>query len=272
MGGRATGFPCKFSAPCFGESSMKKTALITGGRRGIGRAIAARLSRDGFNVAINGTGEMPGGDAFGDITGEWIYIRGDISIKGDREKMIRETLERFGAIHVLVNNAGVAPLARADLLEMSEESFDRVMGINAKGNMFLTQEVAKAMLRQPVEGKKRGTIINISSCSAAVSSVNRGEYCVSKAAVSMLTTLYADRLAAEGIFVHEIRPGVIDTDMTSVVKEKYDALIAKGVFPIARWGTGEDVAAAASVFAGDDFLYTTGNYIDVDGGFHIRRL
>jgi NAD(P)-dependent dehydrogenase (short-subunit alcohol dehydrogenase family) len=166
----------------------------------------------------------------------------------------------------------VAPRVRADLLEMSEESFDYVMNINAKGNMFLTQSAAKIMLSQPLDGKKRGTIINISSCSASVSSVNRGEYCVSKAAVSMLTTLYADRLAAEGIYVHEIRPGVIETDMTGKVKEKYDDLIGKGIFPIARWGKSEDVAAAVSVFAGDNFLYTTGNVVDVDGGFHIRRL
>jgi len=251
---------------------MKKTALITGGRRGIGRAIAARLSRDGFNVAINGVNPPEEGDRFADIAGEYAYIQGDVSKADDRERMLDETLKRFGAIHVLVNNAGVAPKVRADLLEMTEESFDYVLAVNTKGNMFLTQAAAKIMMKQPPEGKKRGTIINVSSCSAEVSSVNRGEYCVSKAALSMLTLLYADRLASEGIFVHEVRPGVIDTDMTSKVKEKYDALIAKGTFPIARWGSPEDVAAAVSVFAGDDFLYTTGNYIDIDGGFHIRRL
>jgi NAD(P)-dependent dehydrogenase (short-subunit alcohol dehydrogenase family) len=173
---------------------------------------------------------------------------------------------------VLVNNAGIAPASRADLLDMSEESFDLVLGVNAKANMFLTQMVARQMLKQPVEGKKRGTIINISSCSAVVSSVNRGEYCVSKAAVSMLTLLFADRLAPEGILVHEIRPGVIATDMTSTVKEKYNRLIEEGAFPLARWGSPEDIAGAVSAFAGDDFLYTTGNFIDVDGGFHIRRL
>ena len=248
----------------------KKTAIISGGRRGIGRAIAARLSADGFNVVINGV--SPGDDDFSDISGDYIYVQGDVSSAGDRERIIAETLKRFGAIHVLVNNAGVAPNVRADLLEMSEESYDRVMGINTKGNMFLSQAAAKVMINQPLEGKKRGTIINISSCSAAVSSINRGEYCVSKAALSMLTMLYADRLAAEGIFVHEIRPGVIETDMTKGVKEKYDNLISQGTFPIARWGTPEDIAKAASVFAGDDFLYTTGNYIDIDGGFHIRRL
>ena len=251
---------------------MKKTALITGGKRGIGRAIAARLSRDGFNVAINDVIPLASGDSFDDIAGEYIYIQGDISNSADREKMLGETVKHFGAIHVLVNNAGVAPKVRADLLEMSEESFDHVVGINTKGNLFLSQAAANIMLKQPIEGKKRGTIINISSCSSEVSSINRGEYCVSKAAVSMLTLLFADRLASEGIFVHEVRPGVIETDMTSKVKEKYDNFIAKGTFPIARWGTAEDVASAVSVFAGEEFLYTTGNYIDVDGGFHIRRL
>ena len=253
---------------------MKKTALVTGGRRGIGRAIAVRLSRDGFNVVINGVTPQAQ-DRFEDIGaggGECLYVQADVSDRAGRQRLIDESLGRFGAIHVLVNNAGVAPKARTDLLEMSEESFDEVMGINARGNMFLTQLVAKQMLKQPVTGKKRGTIINISSCSAVVSSTNRGEYCVSKAAVSMMTLLYADRLAAEGILVHEIRPGVVATDMTSAVKEKYDRMIEEGFFPIARWGNPQDIAAAVSVFAGDDFLYTTGNFIDVDGGFHIRRL
>ena len=136
----------------------------------------------------------------------------------------------------------------------------------------IRKAVARQMISQPMAGRKRGTIINISSCSAEVSSTSRGEYCVSKAGVSMLTTLYADRLAAEGILVHEIRPGIIATDMTRAVTEKYDRLIQEGAFPLARWGTPEDIAGAVSAFAGDDFLYTTGNYIDVDGGFHIRRL
>ena len=251
---------------------MKKTALITGARRGIGRAIAARLSADGFNVAINAVSPPDTDDKFADMAGEYLYIQGDISNAQDRQRMLDQTLERFGALHVLVNNAGIAPKVRADLLEMSEESFDHLLAVNAKGNMFLSQATAKIMMKQPLEGKKRGTIINISSCSAAVSSINRGEYCVSKAAVAMLTLLFADRLASEGIFVHEIRPGVTETDMTSKVKEKYDGLIASGVFPIARWGKPEDVANAASVFAADNFLYTTGNFVDVDGGFHIKRL
>lgn len=251
---------------------MRKTAIITGGRRGIGRAIAARLSRDGFNVAINGISPQDESDTFDDIPGEVIYIQGDVSVREDRDKILQETLIHFGAINVLVNNAGVAPKTRGDLLQMSEESFDHVLAVNLKGTVFLSQEAAKIMLNQPVSGKKRGTIINISSCSAAASSTNRGEYCVSKAAVSMATLLFADRLAAEGIYVHEIRPGIIETDMTSAVKEKYDNLIDKGIFPIARWGKPGDVAAAVSVFAKDNFLYTTGNFVDVDGGFHIRRL
>jgi NAD(P)-dependent dehydrogenase (short-subunit alcohol dehydrogenase family) len=251
---------------------VKKTAIVTGSRRGIGRAVAARLSRDGFNLVINGQSPR-GDDDFADISGgEWIYVQADIGKREDRERLLEETLRRFGAIQLLVNNAGIAPGSRADLLDMSEESFDRVVGVNTKGNMFMTQAAARQMLKQEYSGKKRGTIINISSCSAEVSSVNRGEYCVSKAGVAMLTRLYADRLAGEGIFVHEIRPGIISTDMTSKVKEKYDALIGAGSFPIARWGTPEDVANAVSVFAGDEFLYTTGNHIDVDGGFHIRRL
>ena len=257
------------------QAVMEKTAIVTGGKRGIGRAIAARLSHDGFNVVINGKTPLADGDSFQDVAAggsEYIYVQADIGTSAGRRLIIEEAIKHFGAVHVLVNNAGMAPRTRADLLDMSEESFDEVIGVNTKGNMFLTQMVAKQMLKQDMTGKKRGTIINISSCSAVVSSTNRGEYCISKAAVSMLTTLYADRLAAEGILVHEIRPGVIATDMTSMVKEKYDHLIKEGAFPLARWGTPQDIAAAVSVFAGEDFLYTTGNYIDVDGGFHIRRL
>lgn len=255
---------------------MKKTAVITGGSRGIGYAIARRLGQDGFNVVIMDMNcEADYQENFAALTElgiEYLYVQGNICSAADRDRLVSAAVERFGGIHVLVNNAGVAPAVRADLLEMSEESFDRVVGINTKGNMFLTQTVVKQMIKQPVAGKKRGTVVNISSCSATVSSTGRGEYCVSKAGVSMLTTLYADRLASEGILVNEVRPGVIATDMTSTVQEKYDTMFANGSFPIARWGTGEDIAGAVSAFAGDDFLYTTGNYIDVDGGFHIQRL
>jgi NAD(P)-dependent dehydrogenase (short-subunit alcohol dehydrogenase family) len=258
---------------------MKKTAVITGGSRGIGFAVSLRLAGEGFNIVVAGKrSEEDCRESIQEIeelagtSAGVLYIRADVSRAEDRERIVSGTVSRFGAIDVLVNNAGTAPKQRADLLEMTEESFDYVLGINAKSTMFLTQSVVKQMLSQPLKGKKRGTVINISSCSAEVSSVNRGEYCVSKAGISMLTKLYADRLAGEGIFVHEIRPGVIRTDMTSQVTGKYDALIRNGAFPIGRWGEPEDVAAAVAAFAGDAFLYTTGNYVDVDGGFHIRRL
>ncbi len=255
---------------------MKKTALVTGGSRGIGFAIAKQLGIDGFNIVIV---DMNPQDAYQNnfemLTSqgtEYLYIQGNICKADDRQRTIDEAVAKFGGIHALVNNAGVAPSVRADLLEMSEESFDRVIGINTKGTMFFTQAVANQMLKQDYAGKKRGTIVNISSCSAVVSSIARGEYCISKAGVSMLTTLYADRLAKEGILVHEVRPGVIATDMTSAVQEKYNKMFEAGVFPIARWGTPEDIADAVSAFCSDKYLYTTGNYIDIDGGFHIQRL
>jgi NAD(P)-dependent dehydrogenase (short-subunit alcohol dehydrogenase family) len=255
---------------------MKKTALITGGSRGIGFAVSQRLSREDLNVVLVGKREQRECQENLDILSKegasWAYISADVSGSEDRKKIIEETISRFGRIDLLVNNAGVAPKVRADLLEMTEESWDYVIDTNTKSYMFLTQLAVKAMLNQEIVGRKRGTVINISSCSAEVSSVNRGEYCVSKAGISMLTKLYADRLALEGIFVHEIRPGVIKTDMTAGVTEKYDILISQGAFPIARWGSPEDVAEAVAAFAGDSFLYTTGNVVDVDGGFHIRRL
>lgn len=264
------------SALSLEDNIMKKVAIVTGSSRGIGYAIARRLGRDGFRVVVSATGPQEKYEqALAGLTAdgtEWRYIRCDIADHDSRLHLIEETVRQFGRIDVLVNNAGVAPKVRADLLDMTEESFDRVVGTNTKGNLFLTQAAAKQMLRQEPAGKKRGTIINISSCSAEVSSISRAEYCVSKAGVSMLTTLFADRLAGEGILVNEIRPGVIATDMTSAVTGKYDKLIADGAFPIARWGTPEDIANAVSAFANDDFLYTTGSYLDVDGGFHIKRL
>lgn len=259
------------------QMKSKRTAVITGGGRGIGFAICRQLSEDGFSVVVVSSSPVAryadNLNALSKQGADFIYVQADIANADDRQHIVDEAVAAFGGIHVLVNNAGVAPLERKDLLEMTEESFDRVVGINTKGNMFLTQLVAKRMISQePIEGS-RGTIVNISSCSAEVSSTSRGEYCVSKAGVAMLTMLYADRLAAEGIFfVHEVRLGVIDTDMTGAVRYKYDKLIADGVFPIARWGKPEDVANAVSALCSGKFSYTTGNYIDVDGGFHIRRL
>ncbi|MFA6504622.1 MAG: 3-ketoacyl-ACP reductase [Treponemataceae bacterium] len=255
---------------------MKQTAIITGGSRGIGYAITRQLGRDGYNVVVMSSSPeekyREALDALGAEGIAWLYFQGDIASQSDRLGLVAATVKRFGRVDVLINNAGVAPTVRSDLLEMTEESFDRVVGTNTKGTLFLSQAVAKQMLAQEIVGRKRGVIVNISSISAVVSSVNRGEYCVSKAGISMLTTLFADRLASEGIYVHEVRPGVISTDMTSKVKGKYDALIEQGVFPIKRWGQPEDVAGVVSAFCSDKFLYTTGNHIDVDGGFHIQRL
>ena len=255
---------------------MKKTAIITGGSRGIGFAITRQLGLEGYNVVLMARGDMevcrPHLNLLNADNTDWLYIQGTVDNAADRRRLVEEAVSKFGGIHVLVNNAGVAPATRTDLLDMTEESFDRVVGINTKGTLFVSQLVAKQMLMQDYVGAKRGTIINISSCSAEVSSINRGEYCISKAGISMVTTLFADRLAGEGIYVHEIRPGVISTDMTSTVREKYDKLIEAGAFPLKRWGTPEDIAAAVSVFCGESFLYTTGNYVDVDGGFHIKRL
>ena len=253
-----------------------RTALVTGGSRGIGLSIVKELGLHGYRVALMATRpeeEYPESTEILRKAGvDYFWFSGDISNSEDRKRVVLQALEALGTFDVLVNNAGVAPKVRADLLTMTEESFDSVIGTNTISNMFMTQAVALQMMKQPLHGDKRGTIINISSCSAEVSSVNRGEYCVSKAGISMLTKLYADRLAPEGIFVYEIRPGVIRTDMTSQVEEKYTELIKQGMFPIARWGVPEDVAKAVRAFCSDDFCYTTGNYIDVDGGFHIRRL
>lgn len=255
---------------------MNKTAIVTGSSRGIGLAIARQLAKDGYQIVMVATSAQEKNQAA--VNEIWSlgvacrYVQADIGSHDDRLRIVSEAVSAFGRIDALVNNAGIAPKVRADLLEMTEESFDRVVGVNTKGNMFLTQAVAKQMIRQELVNGRRGVIVNVSSCSAVVSSTSRGEYCVSKAGVSMLTTLYADRLAGEGILVNEVRPGVIATDMTSTVTAKYDRLIRDGVFPIARWGQPEDVADAVSALCSDKFRYTTGNYLDVDGGFHIARL
>jgi 3-oxoacyl-[acyl-carrier protein] reductase len=255
---------------------MQRIALVTGGSRGIGLAIVRQLAADGCAVVIldvNPQDQYPETFASLDQAGiHYLYVQGSISDPNDRESCLNQALARFGRIDILVNNAGIAPKVRADLMDMSEESFDRLISVNTKGTLFMTQTVARQMIRQePVDGK-RGIIVNISSMSAAVVSIGRGEYCISKAGVSMLTQLFAARLAPDGILVYEVRPGIIATDMTSGVKAKYDALFEQGICPIKRWGTPEDVAGAVSIFCSGKLDYTTGQYIDVDGGFHISRL
>ena len=243
---------------------MHRSAVVTGATRGIGRAVAERLAKDGFSVLAVGTSDFLDADKI-----PARYCRADISNADDRVRIVRTALDAFGGIDLLVNNAGVAPKVRADILEMTEESFDRVLSINLRGAFFLTQLVARAMLAHSAPGRM---IINVSSMSAYVSSVSRGEYCISKAGVSMATKLFADRLAGEGINVYEIRPGVIETDMTSMVQDKYDALISGGLTPIARWGQPDDIARAVSAIASGAFPFSTGEVFNIDGGFHLQRL
>jgi NAD(P)-dependent dehydrogenase (short-subunit alcohol dehydrogenase family) len=250
---------------------MRKTALITGGARGIGFGVALKLASEGFNIAVIATrNQSEVQNQLNQLNNEGsdtLYLCGNIANVPDCESCVAKVIEKYKKIDVLVNNSGVAPKVRADILETSEESIDYVFNINIKGTFFMTQAVAKQMLRQ-----KDGIIINISSVSAYTSSVNRPEYCMSKSAVSMMTALFADRLAGDGIRVYEIRPGIIKTDMTSTVADRYDKMIEEGVFPIQRWGVPEDVAKAVAAFACGAFPYSTGEVINVDGGFHLRRL
>ncbi len=256
---------------------QKKVALITGAARGIGNGIALQLAKDGYSIAIMDV--LKKEDVAENITpieetgAKVLYIRGDITKSESRNEVVAETLAEFGRIDVLVNNAGVAPRVRMDILETTEESFDFVTGINLKGTFFLTQAVANQMIELTEKlSDYRPKIINIGSMSAYVSSVSRGEYCISKAGVSMVTKLFADRLAEYGVNVYEIRPGIILTPMTEVVKGKYDKLIEEGLTPIKRWGYPKDIANAVSAFCSDKFAFSTGEIVNVDGGYHIQRL
>ena len=245
---------------------MKKVALVTGVASGIGLAIAKKMLENGFAVV----GMSRRAETKESLAGEFTYVSGDISQGADRERFVEIACQRYGRIDVLVNAAGVAPKVRADLLDMSEESYDYVMNINTRGTLFLTQLVANTMIQNAEDAK--GCIVNISSLSAYTSSVNRGEYCISKAGVSMITKLFADRLAEYGIPVNEVRPGIIATDMTAGVQQKYDTLIENGLLPVHRWGTPEDVAEAVYALCSGSLPYVTGQSIEVDGGFHMRRL
>jgi 3-oxoacyl-[acyl-carrier protein] reductase len=263
---------------------MNRTALITGGARGIGRGIAIELAARGWNIAVNYKSneaaaeeaqrlcEQAAGDAGKKIRVE--PFRADVSDSAARQRLVHELQERYEVIDLLVNNAGIAPKIRADLLEATEESFDEMIRVNVKGAYFLTQALAKWMIAERAEGHAdyRPKIVTISSISAYTPSVNRGDYCISKAALSMLTPLYASRLAEHGINVYEIRPGIIETDMTAGVKAKYDDLIGKGLAPINRWGQPDDVAKAVAAIAEDLLPFSTGEVINVDGGFHLHRL
>jgi len=255
----------------------KKVAIVTGGTRGIGLGIVKCLITDGFSVMLNGVrAEESVSDLLTELKesgADVAYCAGDISDTDARENLITKTKEVFGALHVLVNNAGVAPKVRADLLDATEDSYDWVMDINLKGPYFLTQLAARWMVEQTKADETwQGSIININSVSATVVSVNRGEYCVSKAGLSMVTGLWAARLGEFGIPVYEVRPGITATDMTAGVTEKYDKLIAEGLTVTPRWGLPEDVGQAVASLAANHFPYSTGQAIMVDGGLTLPRL
>jgi 3-oxoacyl-[acyl-carrier protein] reductase len=255
----------------------KRVALITGSGRGIGRGIAIELARCRWTIVINDIGDQEPPH----LTLEQVQAAGsdgkiimaDITSTSDRERLVRDTLAAYGRIDLLVNNAGIAPRQRMDMLQVQPESMSEVLAVNLIGPFFLTQSVANVMLdliaRKVIE---HPAIVNISSVSAYAASPNRAEYCISKAGISMSTTLFADRLAGAGINVYEIRPGIIETPMTAGVKDKYDRLIANGITPIRRWGQPEDVGKAVTAIAEGYLPFSTGQVLDVDGGFHIQHL
>lgn len=249
-------------------------ALITGAARGIGAAIAAELAARGCDIAVLDVADAAETIATAEAAGRrGLAVVGDVRLAADRARTLAEIEQAFGRLDVLVNNAGVAPKVRADLLEATEESYDRVMGINLKGPYFLTQAAARWMIRQRTERCDDWMcIVNISSISAYAASPARGEYCLSKAGVSMATKLWAARLAEHGIGVYEVRPGIIATDMTAAVKDKYDKLIDEGLTPIRRWGQVADVARAVAACVAGELPFSTGEVINVDGGFHLRVL
>lgn len=248
-----------------------KHMIVSGCARGIGAAVVRKLLSEGYYVTGMSRTDADTVTALF-ASDRFHYVQGDLAKKSDRDALVASAKKRFGRIDGLVNVAGVAPKERNDLLDMTEESYDYVMDINTKGTLFLTQAVANEMRLNDAADGIRGRICNISSLSAYTSSVNRGEYCISKAGVSMITKLFADRLAEYGIPVNEVRPGIIATDMTERVKEKYDALIDGGLLPIKRWGTPEDIADAVYALVSGTLPYVTGQSLDVDGGFHLRRL
>ena len=243
-------------------------AVVTGGSRGIGKAIAEALLKIDYNVIITARSKSDEVESLEkEYSGKVFFVPCDISSEEDRKKLVSFAEEKFGAIDLLVNNAGVAPRERKDILEITPEDFDYLTDINLKGTFFVTQELTPLLIKN-----EKSRIVNISSMSAYTASVNRGEYCISKAGISMITKLFAARLAEYGVSVIEIRPGIIETDMTSKVKEKYERLIAEGITPISRMGKPEDVAKCVLTVSEGNMDFCTGTVIDCDGGFSVRRL
>jgi NAD(P)-dependent dehydrogenase (short-subunit alcohol dehydrogenase family) len=258
-------------------ADSRRVALVTGGSRGIGLGIARCLAREGFDLAIDGVREPSAAQpALADLRALGVnaaYVQADVGEAPDRARLLASVRERFARLDVLVNNAGVAPRLRADILEASEASFDRVMRINLKGPYFLTQAAAHWMIEQRAAHPERPLcIVNVSSVSAKLASPNRGDYCLSKAALAMSTRLWAARLAEARILVYEVRPGIVATEMTEPVKEMYDRRIAEGLVPQRRWGLPEDVGRAVAMLATGHLPYSTGAVILVDGGLSLPQL
>ena len=275
--GRVAPFGPAGASPVRGGVPACGVALVTGAGRGIGRAISVALAAHGWTVVVNYRADAKSAAETASLiaaTGHpGLLVRADVAIAEDRARLVAVTMEAFGRIDLLVNNAGVAPRARVDLLEASVASYEEVMAVNLEGPFFLTQLVARTMISLLAAGTILSPkIVNIGSMSAYTSSTNRAEYCIAKAGLSMVTALYADRLAEYGINVYEVRPGIIATDMTRPAGAKYDRLIAEGLTPIRRWGQPEDVARAVVAVAEDMLPFSTGEVINVDGGFHLRRL
>ncbi|KLK90017.1 3-ketoacyl-ACP reductase [Microvirga vignae] len=254
--------------------NTRPVALVTGSSRGIGVAIARKLAMDGFDLFVTGTAGNGPEDALADLRrhgGKALYLSGDISDLQVHDRWVNQIQEEAGRVDCLVNNAGMGAVVRGDFLDLRPENFDRVIAVNLRGTMFLTQAVLKLMLRQPREGGPR-SIVNVTSVSASHASPERLDYCISKAGLAMWSQGLALRLAADGIGVFDVRPGIIRTDMTAGVSEKYDRLIADGLVPARRWGEGEDVANVVASLASGAFAFSTGSVIDVDGGLSIARL
>ncbi len=262
--------------------SEKPVVFITGASRGLGRGVAVACAKQGYSVAINYAGNREAAEETARLCREncgaggadYFPVQGNVALPEDRERMIREALDKFGQVDALVNNAGIAPRVRADITETDLDSYREVMQVNLEGPYFLTQAFANYWLKEKPAKRLDGgqKILFISSISAYVASVNRGEYCISKSGLAMVTKLWATRLAGEGIGVFEIRPGIMQTDMTSGVKEKYDRLLSDGLVPQKRWGQPDDIGRAVCSILRGDFPFTTGDVFNVDGGFHLQRL
>lgn len=254
----------------------KRVALVTGASRGIGRGIALALARSGFAVGVNYVRNREAAEGvvaeIAAAGGQGVALQANVGNAADRERMLAELLASFGGLEVLVNNAGITSPGRKDLLEATEASWDEVFAVNLKGPFFLAQAAAKQMIAQGACGSGAGTIINVSSISSFAVSTNRADYCLAKAAMPMLTQLLATRLAEHGIHVYDVCPGVIESDMTGPVRDKYDRLIAEGLSPIRRWGRPEDVARVVTTLVTGGLPFCTGQTVYVDGGFHVRRL